>query len=47
MYSKEENLVEGHIKKGEARLYGEQKVNIEEDIRMEEDSQGQQGTLTQ
>jgi len=47
MCSKEENLVEGHIKKEKARLYGKQKVNIEEDIRMEEDSQGQQGTLTQ
>jgi len=44
MYSKEEDLVGGHIKEEGARLYREQKVNIEEDIRIKEDSWSWQET---
>jgi len=38
MCSKEKDLVEGHIEAKEARLCGEQKVNIEKNIRIEENS---------
>jgi len=38
IHSKEEDLVGGHIEERGARLYREQKVNIEENIRIEEDS---------
>jgi len=44
MYSKEEDLVGGHIEEKGARLCREQKVNIEEDIRIKEDSWGWQET---
>jgi len=47
IYTKEENLVEGHMEEGEVRLHEEQKVNIEEDIRIREDSWGQQETPMQ
>jgi len=41
MHSKEEDLVGGHIEKERTRLYREQRVNIEKNIRIEEDSWGQ------
>jgi len=47
MCSKEKDLVEGHIEAKEARLCGEQKVNIEKNIRIEENSWGQQETPMQ
>jgi len=31
MHSKEEDLVENHMKEGRTRLYREQRINIEED----------------
>ena len=47
MYTKGEDLVEGHMEEGEVRLHGGQGVNIEEDIRIGENSWGQQETPIQ
>jgi len=38
MHSKKEDLVEDHMRKEKARLYREQKDNIEENIRTKRDS---------
>jgi len=46
MYSKGEDLVEGYMEKGKIRLCGEQRINIGENIKIEKDSWGQQGTPT-
>jgi len=47
MYSLEEGLGKSHIEEGGDRLCKGQGASIEEDIRIEEDSWGQQGTLMQ
>jgi len=47
MYSLEEGLEESHIEEGEDRLCKDQRTSIEEDIRIEEDSRGQQETPIQ
>jgi len=47
MYSLEEGLGEGHIEEEGDRSCKGQGASIEEDIRIEENSQGQQGTLMQ
>ena len=47
MYSLEEGLGKSHIEEGGDRLCKGQGASIEEDIRIEEDSQDQQETLMQ
>jgi len=47
MHSLEKGLGEGHIEEGGDRSYRGQGASIEEDIRIEGDSWGQQGTSMQ